>query len=285
MSARWCAMTLFAAGAASAAPTPSVEGTWHVGSAQVAPWVDEDAERPDSTWLLGKNITFAAGHVEGPGVLSCANAGYEYDQRPLEGLFQGNLPAPVENGAGSVGLVRAPVDSVTLTCDTGVFDMHFATQDALLLGLDNVVWVLDRSPGALAKPGTPEHAVQMLLEDHYANGLGFYQERAAAQKRFFTAALGKRVDDYFAQDFPDDEVPPINGDVITDSQEYPPVFSVREAKATGDAMLVPVRYDDGHATRVVHFRLKREGEDWRVDDIEYEHGTPFTALLALKPGE
>lgn len=285
MSARWFAATWLFALSAQAAPTFPIEGTWRVTTSQVAPWVAEDGEQPEPRSLLGKTVTYGTGRVEGPGVLACDNARYEYDQRPLEGLFQGNLPAPVENAAGRVALVKSPVPSVSVTCDTGIFDLHFATRDALLLGFDNVVWVLDRSPGALAKPGTPEHAVQMLLEDHYANGLGFHEERAAAQKRFFTAALAKRVDAYFAQDFPDDEVPPINGDVITDSQEYPAVFSVREAKAAGEAMLVPVRYDDGYTTRMVHFRLKREGGEWRVDDIEYEHGTPFTALLALKPGE
>ena len=127
--------------------------------------------------------------------------------------------------------------------------------------------------------------MQSLLEQHYATGLGFDEARAKAQKPWFTAALAKKIDAYFAQDFPADEVPPIDGDVLTDSQEYPPIFSVREAKTQGGAMLVPVRYDDGYRTRTVHFRLIRENGDWRIDDIEYEHGTPFTALLAHKPGE
>ena len=267
----------------AATPFPRVQGEWHVSNAHVAPWVAEDAPRPDTASLLGQRIVFAADRVLSPGVLACANARYERDARPLAGLFQGNLPAPVENAAGAVGLVKAPVRSVTLTGDPGVFDLHFATDDALLLGLDNAVWVLDRSPGAFAKAGTPEHVVQQLLEDHYAHGLEFTPERMQAQRRWFTAALGKRIDAYFAQDFPEGDVPPIDGDPITDSQEYPPIFSVREATPAGAAMLVPVRYDSGYETRLVHFVLARDGGEWRIDDITYEHDTPFSAMLQLPP--
>lgn len=270
---------------AAAGSAPTIDGEWRVTHAVVAPWVEETDARPDVTSLLGKTITFGDKRADGPGVLSCGNARYEYDERPLEGLFQGTLTAPVENGAASVGLVKAPVRSATMTCDTGIFDMHFATPDALLLGFDNAVWFLDRSPGTVAAEGSPEFVVQTLLEDHYAKGLGFYEERAKAQKPWFSTALSKKVDAYFAQDFPDDEVPPINGDVLTDSQEYPPVFSVRDAKVARDAATVPVRYDDGHQTRTVDFQLVRENGAWRIDDIAYAHGTPFSAMLAMKPGE
>lgn len=258
-------------------------GEWHVSNAQVAPWVAEDAPRPDIASLVGQRVTFAADRVLGPSVLDCANAKYERTSVPLAGLFQGNLPAPVENGAGAVGLVKAPVPGVSLTCDSGIFEFHFATDDALLLAHDNAVWVLDRSPGAFAKPGTPEYVVQQLLEEHYAHGLEFTTERMQAQKRWFSAALAAKIDGYFAQDFPEGDVPPIDGDPITDSQEYPPIFSVRPATAAGDAMLVPVRYDSGYETRLVHFVLKRDAGEWRVDDITYEHDTPFSAMLAMKP--
>jgi hypothetical protein len=279
------AFALFAAASAQAAPAATIEGTWHVSNAHVAPWVAESAPQPDTTTLLGRNVVFGPGRVDGPGALACANARYEFEARPLDGLFQGNLPAPVKNSAARIGLVQEPVPSVTMNCDTGLFDLHFATPDALLLGLDNVVWVLDRSPGALAAADTPEHTVQALLEDHFAHGLQFTPERARAQKRWFSAALAQKIDAYFAQDFPADEVPPIDGDPITDSQEYPALFSVREAKTEGEASAVPVRYDDSYLARTVRFELRRENGEWRIDELEYEHGTPFTALLAMKPGE
>ena len=285
MTARLLLVLAAASGGAQAADPIPYEGEWHVSRGIVAPWVQETDPQPETTSLLGKRIVFAPDHAEGPGVLACGNAKYERDDRPLAGLFQGNVPEPVENGAGNLSLTKPPIASVSLTCDTGIFDMHFASRDALLLGLDNVVWVLDRSPGALAAPGTPEHAVQALLQDHYAHGLDFSPERAVEQRAWFTAALAKRIATYFAQDFPEGDAPPINGDPFTDSQDYPPIFSVREAKTTGDAAVVPVQFVNGYEPHAATYRLRREKGEWRVDEITYSHDTPFTALLAMKAGE
>ena len=268
---------------AQAAGQLPIEGTWHVSRGIVAPWVAEDAPRPDTAALLGQRITFAADRVDGPGVLACADAKYARDERPLEGLFQGNLPEPRENGAGSLALTSPPIASVSLACDTGLYDLHFATKDALLLGLDNVVWVLDRSPGALAAAGTPEHVVHALLQDHYAHELEFSPERAIAQRAWLGDALQAKIAKYFAQDFPEGDAPPINGDPFTDSQDYPPVFSVREAAVTGDTAVVPVRFDSGHESREARYRLRKSGAGWRLEDIEYSHDTPFTKLLELTP--
>lgn len=276
-------IVLLATGAAHAAESYPLEGTWHVSRGIVAPWVAEDAPRPDTAALLGQRITFTPDRVEGPGVLACANAKYTRDARPLAGLFQGNLPQPPENSAGSLALTAAPVDSVALACDTGVFDLHFATRDALLLGLDNVVWLLDRSPGALAAAGTPEHAVHALLQDHYAHELEFTPERAIAQRAWLSDALQKKIATYFAQEVPEGDAPPINGDPFTDSQDYPPVFSVREAVVTGDTAVVPVRFDSGYESRQARYRLRKQAGAWRLDEIEYDHDTPFTKLLELTP--
>jgi hypothetical protein len=282
MMRRACALLLGAGTVQAAAPFP-VEGTWHVSRGIVAPWVAEDAARPDVSALLGQRVTFRADRVEGPGVLACGHARYERDERPLAGLFQGNLPQPHENAAGGLALTTPPIASVSLACDTGLFDLHFATRDALLLGLDNVVWVLDRSPGALAPDGTPEHAVQALLQDHYAHGLDFSPERAIAQRGWLSTGLQRRIATYFSRDFPEGDAPPIDGDPFTDSQDYPPVFSVRESTITGDAAVVPVRFDSGYESRQVRYRLRKENGAWHVDDIDYGHDMPFSELLRLEP--
>jgi hypothetical protein len=281
VTARFLALLALAAGGAQAAEPMPYEGEWHISRGIVAPWVGEEDPQPDATALLGKRVVFAKDHVEGPGVIACGNARYERDDRPLDGLFQGNLPAPVENAAGEVALVKPPIASLSVTCDNGIFDLHFATRDALLLGLDNVVWVLDRSPGAFAAAGTPEHVVQALLQDHYARGLEFTPARVAAQRAWLSDALAAKIDGYFALDVPEGDAPPINGDPFTDSQDYPPLFSVREAKVEGAAAVVPVRFDSGYESREVRYKLVQQGKTWRVDDIDYDHGTPFTELLML----
>ncbi len=288
MKASAVALTMFAAGAIAAAadaPATELEGRWRITHGIVAPWVAEEAQQPDAAHLVGQTVEFAADEVRGPGVLACANARYETSKQPLANLFQGNLPEPVENGAGEVGLTKPPIETISLACDTGLFDLHVATADAVLLGLDNVVWVLDRSPGALAADDSPEHALQRFLEDHYRNGLEFTPERSTAQRGMMSNRLSQAIAKYFAQDFPEGDVPPIDGDPYTDSQEYPPIFSVRDASIDGGKARVPVRFDNGYESREVRYQLIRERERWVIDDVDYDHGTQLREWLKAKPGD
>jgi hypothetical protein len=259
------------------------EGPFRVARGIAAPWLTAEQPAPDVAAWRGRTLEFGADRFVAPGQLGCAPAQYATDQRPAEGLFQGNLPAPAADAAARLGLVALPVPSVDLTCDSGVFDFHWATPDALMLALDNVIWVLDRSPGARAGAGTPEAEVQRLLEAHFADDMGFLPDLVGDLRPHFSAALGKAIDLYFGYPFPQDEVPPIDGDPITDSQEYPVLFSVREATLDERAARVPVRYDDGYRARTVEFVLRREGDAWRVDDIRYEHGGSFRELLMRRP--
>jgi len=271
-----------AALAFSAAPAPSLQGQWQISHGILAPWVEE-AQRAqfDANARVGQRAMYRPDRVDAPGVLACGGARFQTVSAPFEGLFQGNLKSP-EQDAANLGLTQAPVPTVSVTCDSGLFDLHFANDDAALLALDNVIWVLDRSPGALAADGTPEQAVQALLQDHYAHGLAFSPERLAAQRTRLSATLAQRADAYFAQDLPEDEAPPIDGDPYTDSQDYPPLFSVRAAEVDGDTARVPVRFDFGSEARTLEYRLRREDAAWKLDDIGYSHGS-FRELLALQP--
>lgn len=264
--------------AASVAAPTLPEGRFRVSRGIAAPWIT-DGPAPDTRAWLGATLTFGAKSFDAPSGLACNDARYAADLRPAEGLFQGGLPAPAKDAAARLGLVSQPVHSVDLTCATGVFDFHWGTPDALLLALDNVIWVLDRSPGARAPEQSPEGAVQRLLEIHFAGDMGFLPAHYAAKRGWTTAALDTAVDAYFAHPFPRDEVPPIDGDPITGTQEYPVFFSVREARIEGDAARVPVRYDDGYVARHVEFVLVREPDAWRVDDIRYDDGASFRAWL------
>jgi hypothetical protein len=259
-------------------------GSWRVTRGLAAPWV-EDRRGPDVAALLGQRIEYRADRVEAPSILGCANARYEFDQREPAGLFQGNLPEPATTAAGDLGLTAARSASASVICDNGIFDLHRATPDAALMALDNVIWTLDRSVGALAPEGSPEFAVQRLLEAHVGADMGFLPELVRNKRVFLTDALNRRIDTYFAQPFPQDEVPPIDGDPFTDSQEYPAFFSVgaHTAAAQENRAEVPVRFDDGYRPRSALFLLRRETGGWRVDDITYDHGATFSALLASKP--
>jgi hypothetical protein len=264
-------LTLAAALAESATPSPP-DGSFRVSRGLVAPWVERAATPPEHTSWIGQTVTFTPSRFATPAFPACDHVRYDTGMRPPEGLFQGGLPAPAAAAAASLALTDAMIASVTIACDDGLFDLHWATPDALLLALDNVIWVLDRSPGALAAAATPEHVVQGLLERHFAGDMGFDPATVARLAPFLGLSLQRAIADYFAQPWPADEPPPINGDPITDSQDLPVLFSVREASQSSDRVVVPVRYDDGYRRREVRFVLVRDADGWRVDDLQYEYG-------------
>jgi len=84
---------------------------------------------------------------------------------------------------------------------------------------------------------------------------------------------------YFAQPASADEVPVINGDPFTDSQEYPTRFAVNKASVRGSSAEVPVRFADAYRNRNVTYLLVRERGVWRLDDLVYEQGETLQGLL------
>jgi hypothetical protein len=282
-----CLATLAALGSGLASAAAAIEvprGDFRVSRGIAAPWLEPAQAAPDTRAWLGARVEFAARRFAAPAGLGCDDAVYQTDWRPAEGLFQGGLPSPAAQAAARLALVSLPVPSVDLTCSTGVFDLHWATQDALMLAIDNVIWVLDRSPGALAAHGAPEGAVQRLLEAHFAGDMGFDADSVAAKRDWLEPSLQAAIADYFATPRPADEAPPINGDPFTDSQEYPVMFSVRAAGSRGTQQAVPVRFDDGYRARTVVFLLARSGDGWRLDDLQYEHGGSLRQGLAEHRG-
>lgn len=256
-------------------------GKWRLQRAAVAPWAEEGAAAIEKKWI-GRTVEFRADRVKAPGPLACANARYEATSMPAEGLFQGGLPAPADAAAQTLGLATFPVDGVSLTCDTGIFEFHEAGE-AVLFALDNVIWTLDRSPGADAAAASPAGVVYAFLEAHFNGDMGFDETTVAAKQKWLSHDLKAAIVAYFAKPFPEDEVPPINGDPFTDSQEYPTRFSVGDASVAGRKAEVPVGYADGFAKRSVVFHLVKDGRRWRIDDLAFDHGGKFSSQLAENP--
>lgn len=115
-------------------------GGWRVATAAPAPWTQETAPQP----LTGRYILFAPRRVRSAGsVLDCDNAAYEEASVPHDGLFLG--AGLSRDQATSLGLDPIQSPSVTLSCDTGVFAFHRTRDGRWLLGLDNVVYALERA--------------------------------------------------------------------------------------------------------------------------------------------
>lgn len=254
----------------------ALTGSWRFTHAAAAPW---GAPLAGGATLAGQTLILAPKRMQGPAPLDCGPARLEASAYPAEGLFQGNLPAPAKKQAQALGLGRFPVSGLRVTCGAGIFEFHRADADTLLLGLDNRVWTLSRAPGALAAADSPAGRVERLLETHFAGDMGFDAKSAAAKAAFQSQRLNQLVAAYLARPRPQDEVPPINGDPYTDSQEYPTRFAVGAARLQRDRAQVPVRFADALSRRSLTFELVRTGGVWQVDDIDYGHGDRLSTLL------
>jgi hypothetical protein len=275
------ALALVLADRSAAAHSPEdLMGQWRMTRAVVAPWAEEGEAKIERAWI-GKNIVFKSNKVKGPGPVACANAQYEATSMPAEGLFQGGLPAPAVAAAQALGVAKFPVSGMSLACDTGVFEFHQAGTDALLFALDNVIWTLDRSPGSRAAAQSPEGVTQRFLEAHFNGDMGFDRQTAGAKAASLSRGLQNSIKTYFAAERPEDEVPPVDGDPFTDSQEYPTRFSVALSEQRGrDRATVPVIFSDGFRDRRVVYRLIDERSRWRIDDLQYEDGGTLSEMLA-----
>ncbi|MDD2761148.1 MAG: hypothetical protein PHH11_12745 [Methylomonas sp.] len=255
---------------------PGIEGRWRFTHALPAPW---GPALPASADLTGQILTISAKAMQGPKPFACGGLHGQAVQLPPEGLFQGGLPAPAATAAQSLGLDRFPVASSSLSCDSGLFDFHHADGDTVLIGLDNRVWSLSRAPGAMAAADAPEGVVERLLEAHFGGDMGFSQPVIADKLVFLSAGLRQAIERYFAKPQPLDEVPAIDGDPFTDSQEYPTRFAVQQARIANDAAQTEVVFSDAGRRRFLIYRLIREAGAWRLDDIDYPAGNSFRGLL------
>lgn len=261
--------------AAQAAET-GIQGSWRFTHALPAPWGAAFLSSPSFT---GQTLTIVAKAVKGPKPFICSGLHSQNLQLPAEGLFQGGLPAPAATAAQALGFGQFPVATSSLTCDSGSFDFHHVDADTLLIGLDNQVWTLSRAPGAMAAADSPEGVAERLLEAHFGADMGFSQATLANKAAFLSAGLRQAIDAYFAKPQPQDEVPAIDGDPFTDSQEYPTRFAVQRANIANDGAEVEVVFADAARRARLVYRLIREAGVWRLDDIAYPNGKRLRGLL------
>jgi hypothetical protein len=261
-----------AAAATFEATLPDMD--WQIGQGVAAPWAAAASVSPTSA-LADQHVRFSATSVAAPEPLACGKPQYEYVLSPAEGLFQGMLPSPTAQGARTLGISRLPLLTLRVTCDGGVFDYHLISQDKALLGLDNIVWPLVRRSGK----ATPEHVMLALFQSHLTHDMAFTPATVARKHAYLTAGLRTAITAYFRRPVPQAEVPPINGDPFTNTQEYPTRFAPGRASIEGRRAVMPVQLGNDGASQVLEVLLHQSGRQWRVDDLRYQDGGTLRGRL------
>lgn len=263
-------------------PTLAAEAdlSWRLTHDRPAPWAAASAPAQAPAWA-GASLRLQGGRLHGPAPLRCDQARVQSLQLPAAGLFEGALAArpDAEAAARALGLSALPAPALRITCANAGFDLVRADDSTWLLALDQRLWVLSTSPGAIAPAASPAGVVQRLLERHVHDSPGFTATTMDDLRPFTSADLQAAARRWLAHAGPADEVPAINGDPFTDSQEPVLHFVVGRASQRGDRADVPVRLVDEGRQWTLRYRLRRGAEGWRVDDVMLRGGTPLRRLL------
>lgn len=256
-------------------------GEWRVFRVQPAPWLAPNT-LPPVALKPGDRLRLLAQGIDGPEPLACTRGAIEALDTPAEGLFHGALTLPAVQ-AQALGLPAGSRPGLRIDCSSGSWDFHAADPETLLFALDQRIYSLSRAPGAQAPAGSPAAAVQALLEHHFAGTRAFSREAWAPLHEGLCGGLAAAVDAYFEARWPEDEVPPVNGDPLSDSQEPPARFAVGETQSVGVQAEVAVRFADARREHTTTFLMQREQGAWRVCDLRYADGSHLSRVLSEQP--
>ena len=152
-------------------------------------------------------------------------------------------------------------------------------------------WSLLLLPMVLSAQQPSIEAARKLVQDFYAGhfkgSMGFDEASLRAKRdrlspELFTALLGKAKEPSSP-----DEVPDIDGDPFTDSQEYPDAFKLGKLQSSAGGARVPVTFTwkNGNPPRTLTVVLKNLQEGWRIDDLRYPRGGTLRELARPRAAE
>lgn len=133
--------------------------------------------------------------------------------------------------------------------------------------------------GAQMAQGSPSALVQQFLETHFAGRMAFDSTSVAAKRPFLSDGFVAAIDAYFVRKTSANEAPAIDGDLFTDSQEYPTRFAVLSESISNDSASVSIQFSDDQMTKLMSYQLIQRNGAWRVDDVRDNRGSSLRLIL------
>jgi hypothetical protein len=126
--------------------------------------------------------------------------------------------------------------------------------------------------------GTPEALVADLYKAHKSDRTDpfFESKTRVSLDKYFTKSLADLIWDDSVTSAKNNEVGVIDGDPLYDAQDMQiKNFVIGKADVSGEVATVPVTFTNFGNKHTIKFDLKRVGNVWKVDDIDYgsEEGT------------
>ncbi|MBA4341139.1 MAG: hypothetical protein C0423_03180 [Methylibium sp.] len=274
-----CSMTLLATDVEAGVMQPAPAGEL-LTLAETQPLHRPGTAAP--RWPVGTNWMLLPSALIGPPPLLCQQARQSLLLTPPPGLFQGawqmERPEAAAARAAALGLQGRTVATLRLNCANASFDFHRNAAGQLLTAFDGQVLVLR----ADATAGDPQTTVRQLLLQHLAGPEVFGPPSIAALRRWLAPSLQQAFERWLASPERPDQVPALNGDPFTNTQEPPRALSLGPLTERGDSaeQLVFAELEGGRRHRLV-YRLQRDAQSrrWLLDDIGYDHGPTLRQLL------
>jgi hypothetical protein len=142
--------------------------------------------------------------------------------------------------------------------------------------------VLVTAAAAQQRAAPPETVVRAFYRFHFAHDMAFTRAAVRRREQWLSPDLRALCRAYFAAPSPADEVPEIDGDPFTDSQEYPASFRVGAPSVAGDTALVPVTFSWKAGDRRVVTVVLVAGGGWKITDLRYESGGTLRGELTAR---
>lgn len=122
--------------------------------------------------------------------------------------------------------------------------------------------------------------VEEFFTYHFTHDMAFTRENVEARKKWLSRRLYRGLVAEFGGGKNTDEVPRIDGDPFTDSQEYPTGFRLGGAKPAGRGYRVTVNLKWPTEERVVEVEVLQHTGRWEIDDLRYGGRRTLRAFLS-----